>query len=60
MLRSNDLVHVPRNDARKVFVMGDVINAGTQRIDRNGLTLAEALNNVGGINEASASASGIF
>ena len=60
LLRSNDLVHVPRNDALKVFVMGDVINAGTQRIDRNGLTLAEALNNVGGINEASASASGIF
>ena len=60
ILRSNDLVHVPRNDALKVFVMGDVINAGTQRIDRNGLTLAEALNNVGGINEASASASGIF
>jgi polysaccharide export outer membrane protein len=60
LLRSNDLVHVPRNDALKVFVMGDVIKAGTQRIDRNGLTLAEALNNVGGINEASASASGIF
>ena len=40
--------------------MGDVIQAETQRIDRSGLTLAEALNNVGGINEGSANASGIF
>ncbi len=60
LLGSNDVLHVPRNDALKVFVMGDVIKAETQRIDRSGLTLAEALNNVGGINEASANASGIF
>jgi polysaccharide export outer membrane protein len=60
LLNSNDVLHVPRNDALKVFVMGDVITAQTQRIDRSGLTLAEALNNVGGINEASANASGIF
>lgn len=60
LLNSNDVLHVPRNDALKVFVMGDVIKAQTQRIDRSGLTLAEALNNVGGINEASANASGIF
>ena len=60
LLGSNDVLHIPRNDALKVFVMGDVIKAETQRIDRSGLTLAEALNNVGGINEASANASGIF
>lgn len=60
LLESNDVLHIPRNDALKVFVMGDVIKAQTQRIDRSGLTLAEALNNVGGINEASANASGIF
>ena len=60
VLGANDIVHVPRNDGLKVFVMGDVIKAETQRIDRSGLTLAEALNNVGGINEGSANASGIF
>lgn len=60
ILNANDIVHVPRNDGLKVFVMGDVIKAQTQRIDRSGLTLAEALNNVGGINEESANASGIF
>jgi len=60
LLGANDIIHVPRNDGLKVFVMGDVIKAETQRIDRSGLTLAEALNNVGGINEATANASGIF
>ncbi|MGB1158151.1 MAG: polysaccharide export protein [Porticoccaceae bacterium] len=58
LLSANDLIHVPRNDSLKVFVMGDVVKAETQIISRNGLSLAEALNNAGGINEASAS--GIF
>ncbi|MDB4836044.1 polysaccharide export protein [Gammaproteobacteria bacterium] len=60
LLKSNDMLHIPRNDALKIFVMGDVVNATTQQIGRRGMTLAEALNNVGGINEASANASGIF
>ena len=60
LLKANDVLHIPRNDAPKVFVMGDVVNATTQQIGRRGMTLAEALNNVGGINEASANASGIF
>lgn len=60
VLTANDIIHVPRNDGLKVFVMGDVVKAETQRMDRSGLTLAEALNNVGGINEGSANARGIF
>lgn len=60
ILMPGDVIHVPRNDALKVFVMGDVLRAATQRIDRSGLTLAEAINNVGGINESTADASGIF
>jgi len=58
LLGANDVIHVPRHDSLKVFVMGDVVKAETQIISRNGLSLAEALNNTGGINEASAS--GIF
>ena len=60
LLGPNDIVHVPKNDGLKVFVMGDVAKSETQLIDRSGLTLAEALNNTGGINESSANAKGIF
>jgi|TARA_B110000879_G_scaffold199309_1_gene272037 polysaccharide export outer membrane protein len=60
LLGNNDIVHVPRNDFLKVFVMGDVMDVAVQRIDRSGLTLAESLNNAGGINEATANAAGIF
>ncbi|WNC71188.1 polysaccharide export protein [Thalassotalea psychrophila] len=60
LLQHNDIIHVPRNDGLKVFVMGDVAKAETQRIDRAGLTLAEALNNTGGMSETTGDASGIF
>jgi polysaccharide biosynthesis/export protein len=60
LLNHNDIVHVPRNDSLKVFVMGDIVEPSTQRFDRTGLTLAGALNNAGGINERSANAAGIF
>ena len=60
LLNHNDIIHVPRSDALKVFVMGDVVKPQTQRIDRSGLTLAEAISNVGGIDEVSADARGIF
>ncbi|QBY03139.1 hypothetical protein E2K93_01585 [Thalassotalea sp. HSM 43] len=60
LLRHNDIIHVPRNDATKVFVMGEVKKAATLPIHRSGLTLAEALGNVGGFDEMTADASGIF
>ena len=60
LLQHNDIIHVPRNDATKVFVMGEVNNPATLPINRSGLTLAEALANVGGFNEMTAEASGIF
>ncbi|MDB4567805.1 SLBB domain-containing protein, partial [Pseudomonadales bacterium] len=60
LIKPNDVLHVPLNDALKVFIMGDVIKAKAQRIDRSGLTLAEALNKVEGINETTADATGIF
>ena len=60
LLQHNDIIHVPRNDATKVFVMGEVVNPSTLPINRSGLTLAEALGNVGGIKETTAEASGIF
>ncbi|USD65128.1 polysaccharide export protein [Vibrio sp. SCSIO 43136] len=60
LLESGDIIHVPRNDGQKVFVMGEVNDAQLLKMDRSGMSLTEALSSVGGINELSADASGVF
>ncbi|GAA4874881.1 polysaccharide export protein [Ferrimonas pelagia] len=60
LLKHNDVVHVPRNDGMRVFVMGEVADATAVTFNRNGMTLAEALTEAGGINEGQADANGIF
>ncbi|MFC0171242.1 polysaccharide export protein [Vibrio comitans] len=60
LLQKGDIIHVPRNDAQKVFVLGEVNNPTQLKIDRSGMTLTEALSGVGGINELAANATGVF
>ncbi|MGF1828180.1 polysaccharide export protein [Photobacterium angustum] len=60
LLEDGDIVHVPRNDAQKVFVMGEVNKPQLLKIDRAGMSLTEALSDVGGINELEADATGVF
>ncbi|WP_333918906.1 polysaccharide export protein [Vibrio crassostreae] len=60
LLQAGDIVHVPRNDNQKVFVMGEVNDPQLLKIDRVGMSLTEALSNVGGINELTADATGVF
>ena len=60
LLKNGDIIHVPRNDDQKVFVMGEVNQPKLLKIDRAGMSLTEALSNVGGINELEADATGIF
>ncbi|MEZ9903890.1 polysaccharide export protein [Vibrio breoganii] len=60
LLKQGDIIHVPRNDAQKVFVLGEVKDAKLLKIDRSGMTLTEALSGVGGINELAANATGVF
>jgi len=60
LLKADDVVHVSLSDDQKVFVMGEVNKPASLNMGRNGLTLAEALAESGGINEMQANATGIF
>ncbi|HHR5885419.1 TPA: polysaccharide export protein [Providencia alcalifaciens] len=60
LMLSGDVLYVPRNDAQKVFVMGEVEQPATLTIDRAGMSITEALSKSSGLNQTTASATGIF
>lgn len=60
LLENGDIVHIPRNDSQKVFIMGEVSESQVLKIDRTGMSLTEALAKAGGIDEKEADATGIF
>lgn len=60
LLTNDDIIHVPRDDNQKVFIMGEVQKPQTVKLNRDGLSLSEAMATAGGIHEQNAKASGIF
>lgn len=60
LLVDGDIVHIPRNDANKVFVVGEVAKPQMLKITHYGMTLTEAIAESGGIDKLAADATGIF
>jgi len=60
LLEDGDFIHVPRNDADKVFVLGEVNRPQGFAMSRNGTSLAEALAMANGINESRADGRGVY
>lgn len=60
LLRPGDVVNVSRAEDNKVFVLGEVVRPKSMPMGRNGMSLAEALADTGGLDEREADASGVF
>lgn len=60
LLQHGDLIHIPRNDAEKIFILGEVNLPQSIFMSRNGTTLAEALTTARGINESRADGKGVY
>ena len=60
LLRDGDVIHIPRNDRMKIFVLGEVNRPQSIFMSRSGTTLAEALSEANGINENKADGRGIY
>lgn len=60
LLQDGDIVNVKNSDLEKVFIMGEVKNAGMKPLESRGLTLATALQSSGGINQETADAARVL
>lgn len=60
LLQQGDVINVPLGDDQKVFMLGEVGSTKTLPMGRNGLTLAEAISNAGGLDERQSDATGVF
>lgn len=60
LLKKNDVLNIGSNVDNKIFVLGEVKESRSVFMDRNGLSLAGALSETGGLNEMTSNARGVF
>lgn len=60
LLKKNDVLNIGSNVDNKIFVLGEVKEPRSVFMDRNGLSLAGALSETGGLNEMTSNARGVF
>ena len=60
MLRDGDIIHVPTAENQGIAMMGQVRSPGNLPMNRERLSLSDALSRAGGVNETTADPSGIF
>lgn len=60
LLRDGDVVYVPDNNARKVYVIGEVNKPGSLLMTDRRLTLTEAINDVGGVDRTTSNPARIY
>jgi polysaccharide export outer membrane protein len=60
LLQDGDLVHIPASDSQQVMILGEVVRPRSLQISRSGTSLAAALAQASGINEARADGRGIY
>jgi polysaccharide export outer membrane protein len=59
-LKDGDQIHLPYNDRKKVYLMGEVGNPRAITYKTRDLNLADALGSVGGLNETTASGKAVY
>lgn len=60
LLQDGDIIHVPTAENQGIAMMGQVRSPGNLPMNRERLSLSDAISRAGGINEVTANASGIF
>ncbi len=59
-LKDTDVIHIPFNDEKKVYVVGEVVRSSTIDLRRSSMRLSDAISRAGGLYNQTADGSQVF